>query len=79
MEAQKLVNDCTSLRKNNLYKQLQFHCLNEEFIVSRRTDFNIGTNDTFEECTLFGYLGEEDIIQILHHCMLLAKYLIYIH
>ncbi len=41
------------------------------------SEFNIGRNDIFEECTLFGYPGEEDIIQILNYCVLLAKYFIY--
>ncbi len=36
-------------------------------------NFNIGRNDIFEECTLFGYPDEEDIIQILNYCVLLAK------
>ncbi len=40
-------------------------------------EFNIGRNDIFEECTLYGYPGEEDIIQILNYCVLLAKYFIY--
>ncbi len=35
------------------------------------------TNDIFEECALFGYPVEEDIIQILNYCVLLAKYFIY--
>ncbi len=38
-------------------------------------EFNIGRNDIFEECTLFGYPGEEDIIHILNYCVLLAQYL----
>ncbi len=38
------------------------------------SEFNIGINDIFEECTVFGYPGEEDIIQILNYCVLLAKY-----
>ncbi len=42
---------------------------------SAKTEFNIRRNYIFEECTLFGYLGEEDIIQILS--VLLAKYFIY--
>ncbi len=41
------------------------------------SEFNIGINDIFGESTLFGYLGEEDIIQILNYCVLLAKYFIY--
>ncbi len=41
------------------------------------SEFNIGRNDIFEECTLFGYPGEEDIIHILNYCVLLAKYFIY--
>ncbi len=41
------------------------------------SEFNIGRNYIFEECTLFGYPGQEDIIQILHYCVLLAKYFIY--
>ncbi len=41
------------------------------------SEFNIGTNDIFEECTLFGYPGEEDIIQILNYHVLIAKYFIY--
>ncbi len=39
------------------------------------SEFNIGRNDLFFKCTLFGYPGEEDIIQILNYCALLAKYL----
>ncbi len=30
-----------------------------------------------EECILFGYPGEEDIIQVVKYCVLLTKYLIY--
>ncbi len=41
------------------------------------SEFNIRRNDIFEECTLFGYAGEEDIIQILNYRVLLAKYFIY--
>ncbi len=41
------------------------------------SEFNIARNDIFEECTLFGYPGEEDIIQFLNYCVLLAKYFIY--
>ncbi len=40
------------------------------------SEFNIGRNYIFEECTLFGYQGEEDIIQILNYCVLLAEYFI---
>ncbi len=46
-------------------------------MVEQFYEFNIGRNDIFEECTLFGYPGEEDIIQILNYCVLFAKYLIY--
>ncbi len=41
------------------------------------SEFNIERNEIFEECTLFCYPDEEDIIQILNYCMLLAKYFIY--
>ncbi len=39
------------------------------------SEFNFGTNDIFEKCTLFGYPGEEDIIQILNYCVLLYNIL----
>ncbi len=41
------------------------------------SEFNIGRNHILKECTLFGYPGEEDIIQILNYCVLLAKYFIF--
>ncbi len=41
------------------------------------SEFNIGRNYIFEKCTLFGYPGEEDIIQILNYCVLLAKCFMY--
>ncbi len=41
------------------------------------SEFNVGRNDIFEEYTLFGYPGEEYIIQLLTFCVLLAKYFIY--
>ncbi len=41
------------------------------------SEFNFRRNDIFEECTLFGYPGKEEIIQILNYCVLFAKYVIY--
>ncbi len=41
------------------------------------SEFNMGRNYIFEEFTLFGYPGEEDIIQILNYCV--ACKIFYIH
>ncbi len=60
---------------NNVDDLIHFfmHCENtEQFWTSfykwwnNISEFNIGRNYIFEECILFGYPGEEDIIQILN-------------
>ncbi len=46
-------------------------------MVEQFYEFNIGRNDIFEECTLFGYPGEEDR-QILNYSVLFTSNLEYV-
>ena len=43
------------------------------------SETSIIVQDTFEECIMFGYPGEEDLIIVLNYCVLLAKYFIYVN
>lgn len=44
----------------------------------RTTEINISDDDIFDECILFGYPGEDNMITVLNYCVILAKYYIYI-
>ncbi len=68
----------TSQTDDNLYIcQLDHRNCFWQLAISSSLHTNIGKNDICEECTLFGYPVEEDIIQILNYCVLLAQYFKY--
>ncbi len=47
-------------------------------LVEKKKKINIKNHNNLEECIIFGFPDNDDNTKVLNHCILLAKYHIYI-